>query len=188
MRNVLKARRIKLTDESGAAGAAWVPTLMLVATACAALLVLIPAEAATASPAPASPAAPAALAAPAARAALPTSAASNADAAARYQQERATCMKGQSNQDRTTCLKEAGAAYAEAKRGGLKVTGSSGGQDARAANATQRCTGLPAEESKACMARMRGEGSTSGTAAGGGILRELVTVEPAASASGAAIK
>lgn len=159
MRNHPQIPRINLNRWNGYSGLAWVPTLMLVALACAALLVVIPAEA---EPAPAT---------------------ASTSAAARYQQERAACMNGQSNQDRATCLKEAGAAYAEAKHGGLKVTGATGGKRDREANALQRCTALPAEESKACMARMQGEGSTSGTAASGGILRELVTVEPAASAS-----
>ena len=34
-----------------------------------------------------------------------------AQANARYQQERAACLKGATNQDRSTCLTEAGAAY-----------------------------------------------------------------------------
>ena len=41
------------------------------------------------------------------------------DANARYQAERAVCQSGQSNQDRATCLKEAGAALHEAKMGRL---------------------------------------------------------------------
>ena len=36
--------------------------------------------------------------------------ASKAEAQARYQQERAQCLSGQSHQDRRTCLQEAGAA------------------------------------------------------------------------------
>ena len=156
--------RLTLSQEPGVSGMAWVPTLMLMALACTALLIVIPAEAAT------------------------TASTDNAAATARYQQERAACMNGQSNQDRATCLKEAGAAYAEAKHGGLKVTGDTGGKGARAANATQRCIGLPADDAKACMDRMQGEGSISGSVASGGILRELVTVEPAASAASAAIK
>ena len=158
-----QAPRIELSQASGNSGMAWVPTLMLVALACAGLLVVIPAEAATTTTA-------------------------SAAATARYQQERAACMKGQSNQDRATCLKEAGAAYEEAKRGGLKVTGGTGSKEARTANATQRCVGLPVDESKACMERMQGEGSTSGSVASGGILRELVTVDAAASAASAAVK
>jgi hypothetical protein len=37
----------------------------------------------------------------------------SADAQARYQQERAVCLSGQSNQDRATCLREADAALAD---------------------------------------------------------------------------
>ena len=170
MRNpTQQAPRIKHCQEPRMAGMAWVPTLMAAAVACAALLVVIPAEAA---PAAASAAASAS-----------ANVSANASASARYQQDRAACMNGQSNQDRATCLKEAGAAYNEAKHGGLKVTGSSGGRSDLEANSTQRCMALPAEDAKACMARMRGEGSTSGTVASGGMLRELVTLEPAASAA-----
>ncbi len=164
MRNQPHTPQISLNPATGYSGLAWVPTLMLVALVGAALLVVIPAEA--------EPSAPAA----------------SSSAASRYQQDRSACMNGQSNQDRATCLKEAGAALAEAKHGGLKVTGATGSPADRAANASQRCMTLPAEESKACMARMRGEGSTSGTAASGGILRELVTVQPAASAASTAVK
>ena len=45
-----------------------------------------------------------------------TGAAGAADAQARYQQDRAACMSGQSNQDHATCLREAGAALAQARR------------------------------------------------------------------------
>jgi hypothetical protein len=139
---------------------------MLAAMASAAVLVLGTAEAAPAGSS-AAPAASAAAAAP-------------SDAMARYQKERAACLSGQSNQDRTTCLKEAGAALAEARHRGL---GGNGGPQVRALNASERCKGLPTADAQACMARMQGAGSTSGSVAGGGILRELVTVEPAASAA-----
>ena len=36
---------------------------------------------------------------------------------------------------------------------------------------------LPDEERQACEARIRGLGTTSGSVAGGGILRQLVTIE-----------
>jgi len=39
----------------------------------------------------------------------------SASAQARYLKERAVCLEGRSNQDRATCLKEAGAALAEAQ-------------------------------------------------------------------------
>lgn len=113
-------------------------------------------------------------AAPAARSA--TSAAQS-----QYQQERAACMSGQSNQDRATCLKEASAALAEARRGGL-----ADGDGQLRQNAKDRCTALTGDERTDCMARMRGEGTVSGSVGGGGVLREKRTIEPAdAAASGA---
>lgn len=152
-----QAPRNHFKQDEGMAGMAWVQTMMLAALACAALLVVMPTEAA------------------------PASSPDVAAATARYQQDRAACNSGHANQDRATCLKEAGAAYAEAKRGGLKVAG--GGTEAWAANTQKRCVGLPAEESKACMARIQGAGSRSGSVESGGILRELVTVQPAASSA-----
>jgi hypothetical protein len=121
----------------------------------------------------------------AALAAAPALAASktdSADAFARYQQERAVCTSGQSNQDQATCLREAGAAYAQVKKGNL-------GDDPAQykANASKRCERLPDADRRDCMARMDGQGTTSGSAASGGIYRELVTRETVApgAASGA---
>ena len=94
------------------------------------------------------------------------------DARTRYLQERAMCDSGQSHQDRATCLREAGAAYDQARRGGL--------DDGRAQyqlNALVRCNALPPEERDACRARMQGQGVTRGSVAEGGIYRELVIRE-----------
>ena len=97
-------------------------------------------------------------------------AANNAsDANARYQAERAVCMNGQSNQDRATCLKEAGAALQEAKAGHLNDV-----QGAYTKNAMSRCEKLPADDRDACMRRMSGEGTITGSAQQGGIERELI--------------
>ena len=93
-----------------------------------------------------------------------------AEAQARYERERAVCMSGQSNQDRATCLREAGAAFAQAKRDGLDD-----GSAPYVRNALQRCEPLPDEDRRACVSRMQGQGTTSGSVAGGGIYRELVT-------------
>jgi len=41
------------------------------------------------------------------------------EAQQRDQQERAQCLSGQSQEDRATCVKEAGAAYQEARNGRL---------------------------------------------------------------------
>jgi hypothetical protein len=115
--------------------------------------------------------------------AMAASKTASADALARYQQERAICMTGQSNQDRATCLREAGAAYAEAKR---RASGSADPAQ-YTANALKRCERLPEDDRRDCMARMQGQGTTSGSAASGGIYRELVTREtvPPSAASGA---
>lgn len=98
------------------------------------------------------------------------------EAQARYQQERAACLSGQTSQDQATCLKEAGAALAEARRGSL-----SEGQSRveRRQNRTDRCKVLTGDERTDCLARMRGEGTTEGSVSGGGILREKVTIVPA---------
>jgi hypothetical protein len=97
---------------------------------------------------------------------------SSSDAEARYRQDRAMCESGQSQQDRATCLREAGAALAEARRGRLDD-----GPAQYQKNALIRCEGLPSEERDACQARMQGQGTTRGSVAEGGIYRELVTRE-----------
>jgi hypothetical protein len=92
-------------------------------------------------------------------------------AKAAYQQERARCLRGDSQQDRATCLKEAGAAYDEARRGGL---GNTSGADL-ARNATQRCEAQPSADQAACAQRMLGAGSAQGSVEGGGLLRQTET-------------
>jgi hypothetical protein len=87
----------------------------------------------------------------------------------RYQQERAVCLSGESNQDRATCLKEAGAALQEARRGGLD----NGDSHNLAHNRMVRCNALPAQDREDCARRMQGEGVTSGSAQQGGVMREL---------------
>ncbi len=100
--------------------------------------------------------------------------ASASDAAhARYRQEMALCNSGQSNQDVQTCRREAGAALQEARQGGLAVTGIDLQQ-----NALLRCAAHQGIDRRACEARMRGEGTSSGSVGGGGILHETVIVVP----------
>ena len=111
--------------------------------------------------------------------AAPTLAAGKAEsawAAARYRQELAACNDGQTNQARPTCITEAKAAYAAAKRGMLPD-----GAAVDPANASKRCDVQRGDDRTACLARMHGQGVTSGSPAQGGVLRELVTREPAAS-------
>ena len=107
-----------------------------------------------------------------------------ADIQLRYQQDRAKCLEGSSNQDRATCLKEAGAARDEARKGQLND-----GDAKYRSNATDRCKVLTGDEARDCLARMKGKGgsatnstatttnTTSGSAQSGGILRETVTRE-----------
>lgn len=97
-------------------------------------------------------------------------------AASSYERERAACMDGSSQQDRTTCLKEAGAARDEARRGQLGASAKAGDTQV---NATARCNALPAKDRDDCIARINGAGTTSGSVKEGGIYRELVTTTPA---------
>lgn len=94
-----------------------------------------------------------------------------ADATSRYRQERAACLNGQTSQDRATCLREAGAALQEARRGSVESN------PGYAANAVRRCEKLPEPDRADCVARMQGRGSVSGSVDGGGLYRELVTRE-----------
>jgi hypothetical protein len=101
----------------------------------------------------------------------------DADAQKTYRQDRAACMSGQSNQDRATCLKEAGAALQAARHGSL-----ADGPDVQAQfekNRMIRCDSQPAQDRGDCMRRMNGEGITRGSVEGGGIYRELTTTVPA---------
>jgi hypothetical protein len=93
------------------------------------------------------------------------------DASGSYQQEVQACMTGRTQQDRETCLKEARNAQADKKRGVLDNAGAQ-----FQANAAARCGVLAGEEKAACQARVMGYGNTSGSVAGGGLLREVETV------------
>jgi hypothetical protein len=92
------------------------------------------------------------------------------DAEVRYQSERAAC-NSRSGEDRATCLREAAAARAEAKRGEL-----GGAQNSYEKNALARCDALPAADRDVCARRIRGEGVTKGSVAEGGIYREYKEV------------
>lgn len=106
--------------------------------------------------------------------ALAVNAGTRADAQARYRQDIAACNSGTSNQDPATCRREARNALAEAMRGGLN---DAPGQYQQ--NALRRCEVQKGDDRIACEARVRGEGRVEGSVAGGGILRESVTVVPA---------
>lgn len=86
-----------------------------------------------------------------------------------YQRDRAACISGETSQDRATCLREAGAALEEARRGRLDD-----GHAAYERNRLLRCETQPPEDRAYCVRRMNGEGTTSGSVESGGIYRELV--------------
>lgn len=87
-----------------------------------------------------------------------------------YQAERARCLSGQTSQARDTCLKEAGAAYDEARRSNL---GAASAADLER-NATQRCEAQPPADRAACVQRILG-GSAEGSVGGGGVIRQTET-------------
>jgi len=99
-----------------------------------------------------------------------------AGAKARYEQERARCLTGESGQAKETCLREAGAALQAARQGQLDDRGAMYQQ-----NALQRCKPLPPQDAKDCRDRILGQGTVSGSVKGGGLYREKVTVEIGAS-------
>lgn len=88
-----------------------------------------------------------------------------------FKADRAHCNSGASQQDRATCLKEASAAYAEARRGALDTEP----RRNLARNATQRCDAQPAADRDACIQRIRGAGTSEGSVKGGGVIHRTET-------------
>lgn len=97
-----------------------------------------------------------------------------------YLKDRADCEAGRTAEDRATCLKEAGAAQAERRKNQLDNKGSP------QANATDRCKVLPAKDKDECLSRILGPTTpnqrvtTSGSVAGGGVIKETTTTTPGA--------
>ncbi|MEO6984533.1 MAG: hypothetical protein ABI155_04260 [Paralcaligenes sp.] len=99
----------------------------------------------------------------------------NADIQAQYRADVAHCKSPQANQDRTTCMKEAGAAMEEAKRDRL-VVGNANYQE----NQANRCKALPTGLQQDCLMQMSGQDTvTKGSVSSGGILRETTITVPA---------
>jgi hypothetical protein len=78
---------------------------------------------------------------------------STSQAQQQYQQDRAYCTSGQATEDRATCLKEAAAAYAEARRG--DSTRTMGAASTGAKKATHKV------KAKAAKAKAKTEAKTS---------------------------
>jgi hypothetical protein len=87
-----------------------------------------------------------------------------------YEREKADCMTGRTSQPRNVCLREAGAAYAQARQGKLISPGDRSEQ--WAANALKRCEAQNGEDRALCERRVR-EGVVEGSVGGGGQLKTL---------------
>ena len=101
-------------------------------------------------------------------------AAAPSSAEARYQQDRANCLAGKTSEDQKTCLKEAGASLQAARQHDLSTPS----QAERIANARKACDPLSGLDRKACLARAEGDGTISGSVAGGGVLKENSVTVP----------
>jgi hypothetical protein len=107
-------------------------------------------------------------------AAAPPAAKATGEIRERYLEDRAHC-NDRAVEDRQACLREAGAAQYEARRGTL-------GQENTEfeKNRFARCEyHKVAEDREYCQRRMRGEGTVTGSVEGGGLLRELIVIVPA---------
>ncbi|CAB3624837.1 Uncharacterised protein [Achromobacter spanius] len=92
-----------------------------------------------------------------------------------YEQDVANCKSGKSNQDRATCMQEAGAARQEANRQNLKE----GSPDQHQQNMVDRCNRLPGASRQDCLTQMTSPTNVRGSVQGGGVLRETVIQVPA---------
>jgi len=96
-----------------------------------------------------------------------------AQARADYQKQKADCLNGQTSEGKKTCLREAAAAFNDAKSGRLNKTNGNFEQ-----NATARCQVFKNEDDRDLCERRQREGSVTGSVAGGGDLRELTVRVP----------
>lgn len=87
--------------------------------------------------------------------------------------DRLACQQGPSGTDLDACMKELRAVRAARLHGELATPTDF------VANRSRRCDALRGDDHSDCLARMRGEGTVSGSVEGGGLLRELVTEVPA---------
>ena len=107
--------------------------------------------------------------------AISANAAAPSPAEQRYQQDRANCNAGKTAESRKTCLTEAAAALQASRKHNL----SSPTPEQIAANERKRCETLSGDDKKDCLKRAAGVDTTvSGSVAGGGDIKETVTVVP----------
>jgi hypothetical protein len=81
----------------------------------------------------------------------------------RFEADRQACLGRRTPQVFNSCMKEAKALLGEAPGANPSV-----GPDELKRNALIRCEALTADDRTACQARMRGEGTVTGSVAGGG--------------------
>ena len=93
---------------------------------------------------------------------------------ARYQEDLAECEAQKATQDLATCRLEARNALAEAKRNLLNDTTANLFEK----NQFKRCRVFKGDDREACEARVRGDGSSTGSVQSGGILREVTRPVP----------
>ena len=87
---------------------------------------------------------------------------------AQYEQDVANCKKGTTGQDRSACLREAGAAREEANRQRLQEGSTSQLQQ----NMLDRCNRLPQASRQDCITQMTSPTQVRGSVQGGGVLRD----------------
>ena len=111
----------------------------------------------------------------------PTVSQQAAEINAKFERDKANCLAGKPGAARTACLTEATKARSSARNAPIH-------DDATYRdNKFDRCRVLSGDEARDCFARMKGDGTTSGSVEAGGLLREKATIEvgpaPAATAS-----
>lgn len=92
----------------------------------------------------------------------------------RFEADRQACLSGNTGQTYASCMREAHAVLADPASSTAPVSA-----EQLQRNALTRCDAQLSDEHATCVARIGGEGTVSGSVAGGGILRELVTPEVA---------
>lgn len=108
-----------------------------------------------------------------ASAASALAAGNGSDARTQYQKDRAACMTMPAGEDRTICLKEAGAALKESRAGGL--TQEPGNYQR---NEDERCSAHKGEDRDLCLRQLRGEGAVEGSVPEGGVYRKIIIETP----------
>jgi len=98
--------------------------------------------------------------------------AATASAKARLQQDRVVCSRIRDQGERDECLSEASTRFA-----GTQPSHPDENPAQLMRNALKRCEPLREPDRQDCVLRTQGQGTTTGSVAGGGIYRELVTIE-----------